>query len=207
MIINKVGILCYANPAAEKFNHPSFLKTAGNILKSGTVAPGTPVELDFSGRTGEHMAVELRLMEIDWVGQPAYLVIIDDRGEKESGHQIIEKNLNALLGILDDLFFVLNKDGCILHFNPFVHLRLGYTRKELHQHHFYDLCPKRMQEDVRKKLDQIWVEESGILEIALSSKYGAEVPVEIKLTTGEWNAQKVFFCHFSRCVRTYALER
>ena len=105
----------------------------------------------------------------------------------------IEKNLNALLDILDDLFFVLNKDGCVLHFNPFMQLRLGYAQKELHQRKFSDLCPKHMQEDVRKKLDQIWHEESGTLDIALSSKYGVDVPVEVKLTTGEWNAQKVLF--------------
>ncbi|WP_129582722.1 PAS domain S-box protein, partial [Methanolobus psychrotolerans] len=117
--------------------------------------------------------------------------IIISRMKKDSGLQKSKNNLNSLLDALDELVFIMDIEGRILHINSALIRSLNYSEKDLEMKDFLMLYPEDWEDDVLSTLDEIMAGKSSTCEIPLVSKEGTLVPVNSKFTIGDWGGLDV----------------
>lgn len=103
------------------------------------------------------------------------------------------RNLQALFDTLDDLLFVVDSQGRIVHVNPAVERRLGYRRDELAGRPISDVHSHDRRAEVETCLAQARARKVFVCEVPLRAKDGSLVQVETKLTRGRWNGCPVVF--------------
>jgi PAS domain S-box-containing protein len=104
-----------------------------------------------------------------------------------------QQNLQALFDSLQDMVFVLDESGRLLHTNPMVGKRLGYSSAELAKMEIRDLHPPERGLELLHLCSQIMTGQTRLWEIPLLSKDGAEIPVEILVTRGKWAGSDAIF--------------
>jgi PAS domain S-box-containing protein len=117
--------------------------------------------------------------------------IVISRMKKDSGLQKSKNNMNSLLDVLNDMVFIMDLQGSILHVNSSLIDKLKYTVKDLEMKDFLMLYPEGWEDDVLSTLDEIMAGKSSTSEIPLISKEGTLVPVKSKFTIGDWGGQDV----------------
>jgi PAS domain S-box-containing protein len=117
--------------------------------------------------------------------------IVISRMKKDSGLQKSKNNMNSLLDVLNDMVFIMDLQGSILHVNSSLTDKLNYTVKDLEMKDFLMLYPEGWEDDVLSTLDEIMAGKSSTSEIPLISKEGTLVPVKSKFTIGDWGGQDV----------------
>lgn len=117
--------------------------------------------------------------------------IIISNMKKDSGVQKSKNHLRSLLDALDELVFVMDLEGKILHTNKTLHKHLKYEERDLYMKDFLLLYPQGWEDDVLSNLDEIMEDKSSFCEIPLVSKEGTLVPVKTKFTIGDWGGQDV----------------
>ncbi|MDK2833889.1 MAG: hypothetical protein PWP63_976 [Methanolobus sp.] len=117
--------------------------------------------------------------------------IIISNMKKDSGIQKNKNNLCSLLDALDELVFIMDLEGKILHTNKTLHRHLKYEDRELYMKDFLLLYPQGWEDDVLSNLDEIMENKSSHCEIPLVSKEGTLVPVKTKFTISDWGGQDV----------------
>ena len=96
LIVNPEGIVDFANPAAEELfgRIKNFLgKPFGYPLSSGRIT-----EIQISSPQGETKTGEMRVVDIEWQGKPAYLVTVRDITERLHAEQLkleIDKHIRT----------------------------------------------------------------------------------------------------------------
>jgi diguanylate cyclase (GGDEF)-like protein/PAS domain S-box-containing protein len=118
-------------------------------------------------------------------------VIARIRAEEASQESRI--NFQSFFDTLDDFLFILNEDGQILHCNPLVARRLGYSAEELGQMNLVDLHPPELKEEVKSIFASMLAGECNFCPFPLMTKDGQKIPVETKAVRGRWNNQEVLF--------------
>ena len=99
-----------------------------------------------------------------------------------------QRQLRALFDSLNDFLVITDLQGYILDANQSVLERLGWSQPELRGKHLADVYSA----DLRNRFDALHApaNELGlVLETLLGG--GTEIPVEVKLSPGIWNGQKV----------------
>ncbi len=99
-----------------------------------------------------------------------------------------QRQLRALFDSLNDFLVITNLQGYILDANQSVMQRLGWSQSELRGKHLTDVYSA----DLRNRFDALHApaNELGlVLETLLGG--GTEIPVEVKLSPGIWDGQKV----------------
>ncbi len=110
-----------------------------------------------------------------------------------------KKNLQVLFDSIDDFIIILDFDGNILEFNPALTTRLGYKKEELLSANYKKiiLSPEQYKQadNFFRQLLQKTETEAGvnITQLVFSTKYGAEIPLEINASVGKWKEQDVIF--------------
>jgi PAS domain S-box-containing protein len=117
--------------------------------------------------------------------------IVISRMKKDSGLQKSKNNMNSLLDVLNDMVFIMDLQGSILHVNSSLTDKLNYTVKDLEMKDFLMLYPEGWEDDVLSTLDEIMAGKSSTSDIPLISKEGTLVPVKSKFTIGDWGGQDV----------------
>ena len=117
--------------------------------------------------------------------------IIISRMKKDSGTQKSKNNLNSLLDTLDEMVFIMDIEGRILHINEALVRSLNYSEKDLEMKDFLMLYPEDWEDDVLSTLDEIMAGKSSTCDIPLVSREGILVPVKSKFTIGDWGGQDV----------------
>jgi len=102
-------------------------------------------------------------------------------------------NFQAFFDTLDDFLFILNEEGQILHTNPLVAYRLGYSAEELNQMNLVDLHPPEQKEEVQRIFGEMLAGSRNTCPIPLMTKEGQKIAVETKAVRGRWNDQEVLF--------------
>jgi len=77
VVVDQDGIVCFANPAAEQL----FARRAAELIGSPFGFPlvaGATTELDVIRPSGDTCVAEMRVVEIEWAGRPAYLASLRD---------------------------------------------------------------------------------------------------------------------------------
>ena len=104
-----------------------------------------------------------------------------------------QKNLQTFFNKLDDFLFILNSKGQILHFNPVVEKRLGYSAQELSCMAVVDVHPPELRTEAESIINEMLVGKLSVCPIPLMTKNGELIPVETKVTRGYWDNQEVLF--------------
>jgi len=77
VVVDQEGVVCYANPAAEQlFGRPAADLVGGTF--GFPLVAGATTELDVIRPSGDTCVVEMRVVAIEWAGQPAYLATLRD---------------------------------------------------------------------------------------------------------------------------------
>ena len=118
-------------------------------------------------------------------------VIARIRAEEASQESRI--NFQSFFDTLDDFLFILNGEGQILHYNPLVARRLGYSAEELSQMNLVDLQPPELKEEVKTIFAKMMAGDLSTSPIPLMTKDGHKIAVETKAVRGRWNDQEVLF--------------
>lgn len=103
MILRENGVVCFANPAAEKLlnNH------GGELVGQCFGIPLTPddyCEIDLPQADGEPRIADLRVVQTTWEGEPAYLASLHDITERRraaEAMQFLAEASRLLAGSLD----------------------------------------------------------------------------------------------------------
>ena len=103
-----------------------------------------------------------------------------------------QNNLQFLFDAIEDLVFVIDVDGCILHTNQFARKRLGYLSDELVGMNILKIYPPNKALEAASILGGIISDKSSISAVPFESQEGEIVPVETKFSRGEWDGQEVF---------------
>jgi PAS domain S-box-containing protein len=104
-----------------------------------------------------------------------------------------QRNLQNLFETLDDFLFILGADGRILYTNPVVPHRLGYTPGELARMNVLEVHPPGRRQEAAATVADMLAGRSSFCPIPLCAKGGALIPVETRVTPGQWSGQPVLF--------------
>jgi signal transduction histidine kinase len=95
LVVDRQGKALFANPAACELLNRSQQMIEGQTMDL-PLMPGELTELDLQGRDGQRRIVELRVAELDWQGQPAFLAALRDITRRKQAEDEI-RVLNAQL--------------------------------------------------------------------------------------------------------------
>ncbi|MDI3486190.1 MAG: hypothetical protein PWQ51_1495 [Methanolobus sp.] len=141
---------------------------------------------------GSHTELEIPANSRNLVETIANQVgIIISRMKKDSGVQKSKNNMNSLLDALDEVVFIMDMEGKILHINKTLIEILNYSSRDLEMKDFLMLYPQDWEDDVLSTLDEIMAGKLSTCDIPLVSKEGILVPVKSKFTIGDWGGQDV----------------
>ena len=99
--------------------------------------------------------------------------------------------MRSLLDALDEIVFIIDVEGKILHTNSALHTHLNYSDKDLFMKDYLTLYPQGQQDSVRSKLDEVIEGKSSSCDIPLVSKEGIHTPVKTKFTRSDWGGKEV----------------
>lgn len=105
----------------------------------------------------------------------------------------VTKNFNNFFNTVDDMLFVLDTSGYIIHVNKTVNNKLGYSIKELSGKSILMLHPEDRREEAGKIVAGMISGELNSCPVPVISKQGIEIPVETKVSLGEWNGKPALF--------------
>jgi PAS domain S-box-containing protein len=98
-------------------------------------------------------------------------------------------NFKLLFDTLDDLLFIVDTKGKIIHFNIAVQENLGYTSEELVLMNFLDLHKKEEHASILTLLNA----QSHIIQNIMQKKNGDILYAETRFSKGVWSRQPVWF--------------
>ena len=104
-----------------------------------------------------------------------------------------EANLRRFFECSRDMLFVLGALGDVLYVNPAVPDRLGYTEAECLTMNVLDFHPPEAREDVLRVVGEMLAGTVSFCDIPLMSKDGRRVPVETRVSQGEWGGDTAIF--------------
>ena len=103
------------------------------------------------------------------------------------------ENFKKFFNSIDDLLFVVDKQGSIKHVNSTVCDRLGYSEDELIGRSVLLVHPENRREEVERIVNDLLSGNLDYSPIPAITKYGQEIPMETRITAGEWNGEPVTF--------------
>jgi PAS domain S-box-containing protein len=98
-------------------------------------------------------------------------------------------NFQLLFDTLDDLLFIMDIKGHIMHFNIAVQENLGYTPQELQSMNFIDLHKKEEHSEIYK----LFNDQSHLIQNMLLKKNGEILYAETRFSKGAWSRKPVWF--------------
>ncbi len=118
---------------------------------------------------------------------------ISKRKQAEDLVKQIRQNYETFFDTIDELLFVLDEQGIIIHFNSAVINRLGYTREELIGNSVLMVHPPERRDEAGRIVGEMLSGVTDFCPIPLITKMGVYIPVETRVTAGRWNGQPAIF--------------
>ncbi len=118
------------------------------------------------------------------------------RREKQQIEQALrrsQRNFDLFFNTIDDLLFVLDRSGNILHVNQAVIRTLGYTEAELIGQHAVSMHPAERRSEAAHILAEMAAGRASSCPVPLAAKDGRQVPVETRVVAGEWNGDPALY--------------
>ncbi len=115
------------------------------------------------------------------------------RIEAEAGVRDGQQNLQNLFNALDDFLIILDFDGNILHTNPVVQTRLGYSAAELSRMHVLDIHPSECRAEAARIVGEMIAGTTDFSPVPLITRDGVMIPVETRVVVGKWDNLQVMY--------------
>jgi len=103
------------------------------------------------------------------------------------------RNLQTLFDALDDLIFVVDQQGRIVHANQAVERLLGYSRAELMSMSVPEVHPLELQDYAQQIVCDIWAGKASVCRLPLLTKDRRQISAETKFLVGQWDGRPVLF--------------
>jgi PAS domain S-box-containing protein len=189
----RAGKAVYDSSESFSFRDRRILKREG--LRALGVIPISylaEVEAVFNLASREHDVIPTRtqLLLEEFAG---FIGTIVARLKTESAARQSQDNLTRFLGAIDDFVFVLDDRGNVILANDAVHTRLGYSHDELVGKPVLHVHPRHLWPDAEAMLDDLRSDRHSVCSIPVAAKDGSLIPVETKITRGQWNGRPAFF--------------
>lgn len=104
-----------------------------------------------------------------------------------------ESNLRNFFEGTQDMLFVLSASGDVLYVNPSVEERLGYSHAESLAMNVLDFHPPESRTEVMRVVADMLEGKVGHCDIPLVCKDGRHVPVETRVSRGEWGGEPAVY--------------
>jgi PAS domain S-box-containing protein len=130
LIVDQEGVIRFANPAAESL----FGKASQELLNTRFGFPLTgneTTEIDIIRPPGDPAVAEMRVVKIEWHGEPAHLANLRDITELTGARKKVELLANLVENARHDMMFVVQPSGRILECNALARKIFGYTSRGL----------------------------------------------------------------------------
>jgi len=111
----------------------------------------------------------------------------------EKNLRISQQNLKTLFDTIDDLMFILDEGGNILHTNPIVRQLLGYTEEELKKMHVLTVHPPARREEAGRIVQAMLEGTMNFCPVPFLAKDGSCIPVETRVVKGTWDGKEVMY--------------
>lgn len=115
------------------------------------------------------------------------------RVRAEAALHMNERNLQALFDSLGDFLFIADAKGGLLHVNPMVVRRLGYSATEVLGKTLLMMHPPDQRHRAAAIVATMLAGKSDCCDIPLMTKSGDLIPVETKVVQGQWNGSTALF--------------
>ncbi len=111
------------------------------------------------------------------------------------GNEIAEakSNLESLFDTIDDLLFIFDTEGKVIHTNAAVRNKLGYSASAIINKHLLHFHPEDQWDIAKKNIEEILAGKKLSCLVPLITSSGTLLPVETKVTKGLWNNKPVLF--------------
>jgi PAS domain S-box-containing protein len=121
--------------------------------------------------------------------------IVDITNEKEAEAKIEQtrNNYQTFFNTIDDMLFVLDEQGIMIHVNETVCTRLGYTSEEIIGQSVYMINPPEEREEAAQVLAEMLSGKRANCTIDTITKTGTRIPVETKVYKGFWDGIPAIF--------------
>ena len=106
---------------------------------------------------------------------------------------MFKENFETFFNAIRDFLFVLDHQGTIIHVNTTVFERLGYTKEELIGQSVLMIHPEDQRELAAKIVSDIILKKEEYCPVPLMTKNGKLIPVETRISKGQWNGSFAFF--------------
>lgn len=130
LIVDTEGIIRFANPAAQVL----FGKTSDTLLGGEFGFPltgGEITEIDIIQSQKTHVVAEMRVVQIEWNQEKAYLASLRDVSELNRTRKKVELLAKLVENSRHDMMLVLKMDGQIIESNALAHRTFGYSHREM----------------------------------------------------------------------------
>lgn len=183
----------------EKLVHPDDV-TAVTASVNAHLAGQTPFyqsEHRLRSKSGEWKWVldTGKVFERNDQGQPVRMVgihqNITERKRMEEALRENEVNFQAFFNTLDYLLFVLDNQGRIIWTNDTVKRRLGYTDAELNGQSVLVVHPPQWRDEAARTVQAMLTGQADYCPIPVQTKDGRLIPVETRVSKGQWSGQEV----------------
>ena len=114
---------------------------------------------------------------------------------KHAEDALVEENRNFqnLFETIDDFLVVCDMNGTLIHSNPTVENRLGYTRDQLKSMSIFELYPEGSRGEVYQVIARMQTEKATTCGRPLQMKDSGTIPVEMNVFQGTWKNKKAIF--------------
>lgn len=122
-------------------------------------------------------------------------VLRDVTAERQAAETLkqSQRNFDLFFNTLDDLLFVLDVQGNIIHVNQTVCRKLGYTEAELIGQPVLVVHPPERQAEAACIVAAMLTGEVEFCPVPVITKDGRQIPVETRVITGEWDGRPALF--------------
>jgi PAS domain S-box-containing protein len=103
------------------------------------------------------------------------------------------QNFDAFFNTIDDLLFVLDEGGGMIHVNETVCRRLGYREAELLGRPVLDVHPPLRRDEAGRIVAAMLAGEAAFCPVPVVTKDGVEIPVETRVVPGVWDGEPALF--------------
>lgn len=154
------------------------------------------IEIDVRARSGDIRTLLLSFETIILKGVRCIISTGMDITERKLAAKTLtesEENFRTFFNTIDDLLFVLDKQGNILLANNSVTRKLGYSISELIGQNVLLMHPPEYREEAGRIVGEMLAGKTEHCPVPLLTKNGEQIPVETRVIQGRWSGQDVIF--------------
>jgi PAS domain S-box-containing protein len=104
-----------------------------------------------------------------------------------------QTNFESLFTGINDMLFIINTEGRIIHFNPISAQKLGYSDEDLSNMYINQIHPSELSFDIKNTVEKALKGKAILSFFPLISATGEMIPSETTYSPGKWDGKDMLF--------------